>query len=143
VACASMDSQFEIQYSHRLKGHFPVQEIDTEFYKTLNPREAFHNPETGFPEPPIPSTDQDLTVVGTAVLSSAFVAKCIKAWLDKNATKITIADSRARQNVQFEGPNINETADSIKRIIDDLVQTENTHHIRIRALRILTPNPFP
>src|SRR5437763_6495680 len=100
-----MESRFQITYSHRLLGHFPINDIDIDFYKTLTGvEESYIATETGLPEKPIPSMDQVLTVIGTTALNSKSIAAIVKAWLEKRSTRITISDSQAHRKIEFEGP---------------------------------------
>ena len=131
-----MESQLNVQYRHRLEGHFAVGNVDTEFYKTLTGvREVYINPETGEPEIPLPSTEQVLTVIGTTSLSSARVASLIRLWLHSRRAKITISVFRGRK-IEFEGPNLDRDVESIKEMIDKVVDEESTREVSIHAEHI-------
>lgn len=130
-----MESSLQVRYSHQLLGHFPVDDVDTDFYSTLTGvEETYVATATGLPDKPIPSVDQVITVVGTTVLTSESIAAIVKAWLEKRSTTITISDPQARRKIELKGPKLEASIESIKEMIDALVAAEDTSHIGIRAI---------
>lgn len=135
-----MERQLYFEYSYRMEGHVAVGEVDTAFYKTLTGvEETYVNPETGQPEIPLPSFEQVLTVVGKTLISSASIASCIQAWLKSHRTKISISVFQGCK-IEFEGPTLDKSIESITRMIDTMSAQEETGEFRISADH-LEPSP--
>lgn len=131
-----MARHLQVEYSHRMKDPFSVEEVDTAYYKTLaDVQEKYVNPATGRLENPIPTVDQVLSVTGTTVLSSSSLAKGIKAWLNTHESKITLSILYTDREIEFEGPNLSQSVASIKDMIEAMVTEENASQIRIHAVR--------
>lgn len=135
-----MERQIYFEYSYRMEGHVAMGEVDTSFYKTLvGVEEMYMNSETGEPEIPLPNFEQVLAVVGKTLISSKSLAGCIEAWLKSHRTNITISVFRGRK-IEFEGPNIDRSVESITEMIDTLSAEEKTSEFRISAVH-MEPKP--
>jgi hypothetical protein len=131
-----MEGQIYLEYSYRMEGHVALGEVDTSFYKTLvGVEEVYMNPETGQPEIPLPNFEQVLAVVGKTLILSESIAGCIKAWLKNHRTNITISVFRGRK-IEFEGPNLDRSVETITEMIDTLSAEENTSEFRISAVHM-------
>lgn len=58
----------------------------------------------------------------------------IKAWLDSRSTKITISVAPNRRKIEFQGPNLEKSVESIKEMIDKIVAEERTDQVTIYAV---------
>jgi hypothetical protein len=130
-----MSSELRFKYTYRMEGHHTTGNADTALYGELpGVSEEFRNTVTARPEIPHREVEQLLTVIGTTLLTSATVARIIKAYLDSKRTKITI--SAGDKAVTYEGPKLKDPTAMIERSIDSLAREANTETVLIRAERL-------
>lgn len=130
--------EMELSWSYRMEGHFTVGGVDAGFYHALpNSQETFLSP-SGRPEIPRPGIEQVLTVIGSAILSSSVLASAIKAYLASRRTKIRISVEPDKLEVEYEGPNLKESEETIKNSIDHLIlrNRQRTRTVSVVAVRI-------
>ena len=133
-----MSDEIRVEYSYWMEGHETVGDIDTEFYRGLpNVDERYINRQTGQPEIPRPDIVQLLSVMGTALLSSTVLATAIKAYLQSRRTKVRIAIEKDKLSIEYEGPNLKDSEEAIKRAIDHLVEKADRRCLRLTATRIV------
>lgn len=129
-----MTKEFEVWYSFRMKGHYAIFGADAPFYHSLpNREEKYWNSETGRPEIPRPDTEQLITVLGSAVLSSTALAGAIKAWLEFNKTRITISLEGSKKTIKFEGPNLKASVTEIEHLINALSDETGAKSLNLHA----------
>lgn len=133
-----MSDEIRIEYAYRIEGHHADGDVDAAFYRHLpNVDERYINPQTGQPEIPRPDIVQILSVVGTALLSSTVLATAIKAYLQSRRTKVRIAVEEDKLSIEYEGPNLKDSEEVIKRAIDHLVEKADHRPLRLTATRIV------
>jgi len=137
----AMSDEIRVEYAYRMEGHHAVGVVDAAFFRHLpNVDERYINPQTGQPEIPRPDIVQILSVVGTALLSSTVLATAIKAYLQSRRTKVRIAVDAAdgdKISVEYEGPNLKDSQEAIKKAIDHLVEKADRRSLRLTATRIV------
>lgn len=132
-----MSDEIRVEFAYRMEGHHTVGDVDAAFYKHFpNVDESFINPQTGQPEIPRPDIVQILSVVGTALLSSTVLAATIKAYLQTKCTKVRIALEQDKLSIEYEGPNLKDSEEAIKRAVDHLVEKADRRSLCITAKRI-------
>lgn len=133
-----MSEEIHVEYAYRMEGHHAVGGVDTEFYRHLpNVDERYINPQTGRPEIPRPDLVQILSVMGTALLSSTVLATAIKAYLQSRRTKVRIAVEEDKLSIEYEGPNLKDSEETIKKAIDHLVEKADRRPLHLTAIRIV------
>jgi hypothetical protein len=134
---ASMDDEFQVNFFFRREGHFATDGADPFFYRTLPKVEnRYINTKTGKQEQPRSDVTQFLTVIGKALLSSKILATAIKTWLMPNRVKISISTDGKKEQLTFEGPNLEESAPQIERLIDAFRRNAGDKAIILNAQHI-------
>lgn len=126
-----------LSWGYGMEGHHTVANVDTGFFRSLpNSDEQFSNPMTGRPKIPRPDAVQVLSVAGTAILSSSVLAAAIKAYLASRRTKIRIAVSNNKIELEYEGPSLKDSEEEITRSLDSLIERTRAQNLQIEALRL-------
>ncbi len=118
-------------------GHTVPYNPDYEFYSQLPGVKETTEYVPRINSPQVHHYPADVWVtLGTALLSSATVAKIIHAWLQSRRRTITIEVSKSGKKVVYKGPNIRQDTAAIQAMIDKLSDESDENGLEISAVNI-------